>query len=123
MGGNMPQANLNTTIRKPADGVCIIDLQGEVTGFAEDTLMDAYTQACNGNSRAIILNFGSLEYMNSSGIGLLVTMLIRAQRQKQSILACGLSEHYRQIFELTRLNEAIGIYEDENSAVAAATAR
>jgi anti-anti-sigma regulatory factor len=35
--------------------------------------MDAYAQACNGITHAIILNFSGLEYMNSSGIGLLVT--------------------------------------------------
>jgi anti-sigma B factor antagonist len=54
--------------------------------------------------------------MNSSGIGLLVTLLIRAQRQKQKLLACGLNDHYRQIFELTRLNEAITIYSTEVEA-------
>ena len=55
--------------------------------------------------------------MNSSGIGLLVTFLIRANRQKQHLLAYGLSEHYRHIFELTRLDEAIGIYTTEAEAL------
>ena len=50
--------------------------------------------------------------MNSGGIGLLVTLLVRANRQKQRLLAFGLNDHYRQIFELTRLDEAIGIYDD-----------
>ena len=45
--------------------------------------------------------------MNSSGIGLLVTLLVRANRNRQRMLAYGLSDHYRQIFELTRLDEAI----------------
>lgn len=118
----MPQANLITTVRTPLNGVSVIDLQGEVTGFAEETLMEAYTQATHGNTHAVVLNFSDLDYMNSSGIGLLVTLLIRAQRQKRNILACGLSEHYQQIFELTRLNEAIGIYESEELAVQAVKA-
>ena len=58
--------------------------------------------------------------MNSSGIGLLVTLLVRANRMHQQLLACGLSEHYRQIFDLTRLDEAIAIHEDEAAAIAAA---
>jgi anti-anti-sigma factor len=111
---------LTTTVRKPAESVAIIDLQGEVTGFAEQMLMEAYNQASNGRTRTIILNFSRLDYMNSSGIGLLVTLLIRAQRQKQSMFACGLTEHYQQIFELTRLNEAIIIYPGEAEAVSAA---
>jgi anti-sigma B factor antagonist len=80
--------------------------------------MDAYLQASNGKTRAIVLNFSDLQYMNSSGIGLLVTLLIRAQRQKHSLLAVGLTDHYRQIFELTRLNEAIGIFNSEAEALA-----
>jgi anti-sigma B factor antagonist len=116
----MPVANLITSIRNAAQGVCVIDLEGEVTGFAEDKLMDAYTQACTNGTRAVILNFSQLDYMNSSGIGLLVTLLIRAQRQKTRLLATGLNQHYQQIFEITRLNEAIGIYATEAQAVATA---
>ena len=71
-------------------------------------------------SAPVILNFDGLEYMNSSGIGLLVTLLVRANRMHQKMLACGLSEHYRQILELTRLDEAISIHEDEAAAIAAA---
>jgi anti-sigma B factor antagonist len=99
--------------------VSVIDIQGEVTAFAENMLMDAYTQASRGQTKAIVLNFSDLEYMNSGGIGLLVTLLIRVQRQKQQLLAFGLNEHYEQIFELTRLNEAIGIYNSEAEAAQA----
>ena len=62
----------------------------------------------------MVLNFGGLEYMNSGGIGMLVTLLVRANRQHQQLLAYGLSDHYRQIFELTRLDEAIAIFDDED---------
>ena len=81
--------------------------------------MDAYTQASTDGTRAIILNFSDLEYMNSSGIGLLITFLIRANRQGQQLLAFGLNEHYQHIFELTRLNEVIQIYDTEAEALAA----
>ncbi|HEU5229176.1 MAG TPA: STAS domain-containing protein, partial [Ktedonobacteraceae bacterium] len=68
----------------------------------------------------IILNFSGLDYMNSSGIGLIITLLIRVNRQKQHLLAFGLSEHYRHIFEITRLDDAIKIYLSEDEALAAA---
>ena len=114
----MSAINLTTNIRKVKDGVAVVDICGEVTGFAETILTEAYNQASTTHIRVVVFNFSKLEYMNSSGIGLLVTLLIRAQRQKQRLLACGLSEHYRQIFELTRLNEAIGIYPSEGEALA-----
>ena len=112
-------ASLNTNVRKVAGGVAVIDIAGDLNGNGEEALMEAYTVASNGWTQAIILNFSDLDYMNSSGIGLLVTMLIRVQRNKQQLLAYGLSDHYQQIFELTRLNEAIAIYDGEDAAVTA----
>jgi anti-sigma B factor antagonist len=110
---------LTATVRAITPKICIIDVMGDITAQAEVVLMEAYHEASRNGTNAIILNFEGLDYMNSSGIGLLVTMLIRAQRQKQRLMAFGLSEHYRQIFELTRLNEAIGMFADEGAARAA----
>ena len=115
----MSQAKATMSVRKVSETASVVDILGEINAFAENALMDAYTQASTDGARAIILNFEGLEYMNSSGIGLLVTLLIRANRQGQSLLAVGLSEHYRHIFELTRLNEAIQIFDAEAEAVAA----
>ncbi len=114
----MPQANVEMTVRKISDTASIIDIEGEVSAFAEDVLMEAYAEASTPTTRMIILNFSRLDYMNSSGIGLLVTLLIRVNRQRQRLLAYGLSDHYRRIFELTRLNEAIGIYDTEADVLA-----
>jgi anti-sigma B factor antagonist len=82
--------------------------------------MQAYNQACAHGAHNILINFSDLQYMNSSGIGLLVTLLIRVRRQNQRLMAFGLNDHYRQIFELTRLNEAIAIYDTEDEALKAA---
>lgn len=115
------QHKANVHVRKAGDKACIIDVAGEFTAFAENVLMNAYTQDCSAVQN-VILNFAQLEHMSSSGIGLLVTLLIRAQRKEQRLLACGLSEHYRNILELTRLNEAIVIYPSEAEALAAVSA-
>ena len=106
-------------VRSPAPGVSVIEISGEVTRESDAVLKDAYDRACDG-ARAIVLGFDGLEYMNSSGIGLLVTLLVRAQRNRQRILAYGLSDHYRQIFALTRLDEVIAIHDSEQAALAAA---
>lgn len=114
----MIKANVVLTVRTVRPDTSIIDINGEINSFAEEVLMDAYNQATSLGARNILLNFTGLTYMNSSGIGLLVTLLIRVQRNKQRLAAFGLSDHYRQIFDLTRLNEAIAIYETELAAVA-----
>lgn len=118
MASQDPKVTVRIRYVNPA--VSIIDIEGEVTAFAETVLTNAYTASSTNTTKTIILNFTGLEYMNSSGIGLLVTLLIRANRQKQRVMAYGLSEHYRHIFELTRLNEAIAIYDTEAAALDAA---
>lgn len=113
-----PMATMTTRSLDESTGV--IDIRGDLTATCEAPLMEAYLRAGGERLRSIVLNFNGLEYMNSSGIGLLVTLLIRVHRHKQRLLVYGLSDHYRQIFELTRLDDAIGIYENESAAVAAA---
>jgi len=112
------QPQVSVSVRKGKNGVNVIDLAGQVTAAAEAPLSDAYEQASAG-ARAVILNFSQLEYMNSSGIGLVVTLLIRANRQGKRLCAVGLSDHYKEIFLLTRLSEAIKLFDTEQAALAA----
>jgi anti-sigma B factor antagonist len=116
----MPEAATTFDVRAVSDAIRVIDIRGDITAQSEDVLMDAYGRASGLSVKAIVLNFSGLDYMNSGGIGLLVTLLVRAQRQGQQVLAYGLSDHYRQIFELTRLDEAVGIHDLEADALAAA---
>jgi anti-sigma B factor antagonist len=116
----MTTMNSTFEIRRPAAGVAVIDIRGDITPESEAPLMESYGQATTDAPRAVILNFGGLDYMNSGGIGLLVTLLVRAQRSKQRLYAYGLSDHYQQILSLTRLDEAIGIQPSEEAALAAA---
>jgi anti-sigma B factor antagonist len=106
------------TVRRPDAGMVVIDVAGDVTAGSEEALMRAFDEGSNDATDVIALDFGNLEYMNSGGIGLLVTLLVRANRQRQRLVAFGLNEHYRQIFELTRLDEAISLYDDERRAIA-----
>ena len=113
----MTTAKLTMDIRDVANGIRVIDIKGEITSFSEAEISQAHEEA-GKDADAVILNFTDLEYMNSGGIGLLVTTLIRAQRSGHALRAYGLSEHYRQIFTLTRLDEAISIYANEPEAIA-----
>lgn len=115
-----PTGDVTISVRRLSPTVARLDVQGEITGAAEQALTQAYTEASTPQTRAIILNCTGLSYMNSLGIGLLVTLLIRLRRAKQTLLAYGLSDHYRRIFQLTRLDEAITLFASEADAVNAA---
>jgi anti-sigma B factor antagonist len=118
----MSAADTTMGVRRAGADTGIVDIKGAVTAESEDELMTAYGQFADERTRFVLLNFSGLEYMNSGGIGLLVTLLVRANRARKRLLACGLSDHYRQIFEVTRLDEAIEIHGDEAAALAAVSA-
>ena len=113
----MDESATRMDIRRADSLTAVIDIRGDVTAASEAILMSAYEDAARQGARRLVLNFSGLEYMNSGGIGMLVTLLVRANRQNQQLAAFGLSHHYREIFELTRLDEAITIYDDEQSAL------
>lgn len=107
------------TVAPIAPGAASIAITGDVTAACEEDLMSAHEQATDAGAKLVVLDFANMEYMNSGGIGMLVTLLVRGQRRHQKLAAVGLSEHYRQIFEITRLDEAISLHDDIEQALAA----
>jgi anti-sigma B factor antagonist len=106
---------MNAELTTNVDGG-VIALSGDLTGTAEEAITAAFDAAAPHGT--VVLDFSGLGYMNSTGIGLLVTTLVRAQRAGVRLVACGLDDHYREIFSLTRLDEAIPVYRDAAEAVA-----
>lgn len=98
--------------------VAIIDLHGEINAFAEDVLNSAYADAESRKADVILLNFSYVDYINSTGIALIVSLLARARKSKRRLLACGLSNHYVEIFQITRLVDFMSVFPDETSALA-----
>ena len=74
----MPDQFFEATLRHPVmhlAGAVIIDLQGEINGSVETTLNSAYEQAEAEDTENIILNFSAVNYINSTGIALIVGLL------------------------------------------------
>lgn len=99
------------------NGAAIIDLNGDIDGFAQDAIAAAYEAALQTASGSIVLNFTGVHYVNSTGIALIISLIAQARRSGRRLLACGLSEHYAQIFEITRLTDFIGVFPDEAGAL------
>lgn len=97
----------------------IIELGGEINASAEHALQSAYEQADQSNPEVIVLNFAQVAYMNSTGIALVVAVLAQARQKHRQVVACGLSSHYREIFEITRLADYMPVFSDEASALSA----
>ena len=118
----MVSVSIEMSVKRQSPAIAVIAVRGDVTAACEQVLNTAWQEASQSPTKVVVLDFTDLAYMNSSGIGMLVTVLVRANRAKQRLMAFGLSDHYRQIFTLTRLDEAIGIHDDESAALGAAQA-
>ncbi len=113
----MSEANpLQATVRR-RDGTAIIDIQGEIDGFADKALHRAYAEAAAGQPQQILLNFSGVESINSTGIAVLVAVLAQARRDQLPLLSYGLNDHYQEIFRITRLSEFIRAFRDEEAAL------
>ena len=105
---------------RDSDGLTVLDMHGEVDGSADEALNAAYDQAIQANPPRVLLKFDDVSYINSTGIALIVGLLSEARKSGRSVLACGLTDHYKEIFEITRIADFMTIVENEDAAAAAA---
>ena len=117
MATKMLEANV-----RQAGPVAVIELRGEIDSFGEEALNAAYRQAEAQNPKAVLLNFTGVDYINSTGIALIVGLLAQARKAGRRLLTSGLSSHYVEIFQITRLADFMNIYPDEATALAQAAA-
>lgn len=99
--------------------VAVIELRGRVDSTADVGLNAAYREAAASGAEAVLLNFAGVEYINSTGIAVIVSLLAQARGAGLEMRASGLTEHYREIFEITRLADFVEIFPDENAAAGA----
>ena len=108
---------LETQVRTQ-NGMAVVELHGEINGSADLALNTAYQEAEQTNPDAVVLNFQKVDYINSTGIALIVGLLAQARKSHLRLVVCGLSEHYQEIFRITRLSDFMQIFTDEPSALA-----
>jgi anti-anti-sigma factor len=104
-------------VRHQQPHVAVVELHSEITGTAEASLNAAYTEATSQGAATILLNFADVNYINSTGIALIVGLLGQARAARLNLIACGLIERYIEIFRITRLVDFLTIFPDEASAL------
>ena len=110
-------------------GAAVIELRGEVDGSAAGVLNSAYENAVKdyrltagaAEPGTVVLDFAAVDYINSTGIALIVSVLARARAERRKVVASGLSAHYREIFDITRLSDFIELFPDLDHAVSQLT--
>ena len=95
------------------DGMAIIELRGRIDGGAEPVVTRAGAEASALGRPELMLDFAGADYINSTGIALIVGLLARARAERREVSARGLTPHYREIFEITRLSDFMRIVRDD----------
>jgi anti-sigma B factor antagonist len=108
----MSMAPFEATVRREA-GRAVLDLSGEISRMAEEGMNAAYDDAVTSDPKEIALDFDDVTYINSTGIAVIVGLLARARKEERTVSAFGLSDHYRHIFEITRLADFMTIIDGE----------
>jgi anti-sigma B factor antagonist len=111
-------AGFTSTIEEVA-GLPVVRMTGDITRTAADDLNDSFRRACGTGAASVAFDFSSVDYLNSTGIALVVGLLRSARQAGVSVIAWGLSEHFREIFEITRIVEYMTLFDNETAAVAA----
>lgn len=102
------------------DGAAVITLHGEIDGSADEGINASYTEAVASSPKTVLLNFDDVSYINSTGIALIVGLLAQARAADIKIMACGLTDHYKEIFEITRIADFVEMFGTEEEALTAA---
>ncbi len=107
-------------VRPEGDSV-VVDLAGDINGFAAEELEATTDAALAKEPQRLVLNFTNTSFINSTGIALIVETLGKSRAARVPVVACGLSDHYREIFEITRLVDFMNIAADEGAALSVTT--
>jgi anti-anti-sigma factor len=96
-----------------------LDIRGVLDGACGEALTGAFEEGI-GKSKKILLNLSDLAHMDTEGAGVLLANTVRASRRGAGVAAFGLAEPLRDVFRLTRLDEAIAVFDSEGLALGAA---
>jgi anti-sigma B factor antagonist len=101
------------------DGVTVLDLSGRITlGEGSVQLRDAIRDLISKGVKNILLNLGDVNYIDSSGLGELVSAFTTAKNQNADVKLLNLTKKVKDVLQVTKLYTVFDIYDDEASAIA-----
>jgi|ERR1700685_2346700 len=100
-----------------ADGspISVLRFSGDISSTSTDAVLGTY-QALPGDTKRILLDMSKVEYLNSSGIALVIQMLMQAGKAGQTVQTCGLSPHFQKVFTMVGMTKYTKLYADEAAA-------
>jgi|GraSoiStandDraft_54_1057290.scaffolds.fasta_scaffold44703_2 anti-sigma B factor antagonist len=114
--GGFPVSVKSST--RQVDGVTIVDLSGRITlGEGSVTLKDTVHDLLSKGLKRILLNLGEVNYVDSSGIGALVSALTAAKNQGGELKLLNVTKRVHDLLQITKLHSLFDVKNDEAAAV------
>ena len=108
-----------TIASREVDGVTVLDLSGRITlGEGSVQLREAIRDLISKGQKRILLNMGDVSYIDSSGLGELVSAYTTSKNQGAALKLLSLTKKVKDVLQLTQLYTVFDIYDDEASAIA-----
>ena len=108
-----------TIASREVDGITVVDLSGRITlGEGSVQLREAVRDIVSKGSKNILLNLGDVNYIDSSGLGELVSAFTTAKNQGASVKLLNLTKKVKDVLQLTKLYTVFDIYDSEATAIA-----
>lgn len=111
--------NLAIDTRDLQGGVRALDLEGEVDVYTAPLLRQAIVDEVEKGTKHLLVDLSKVEYLDSTGLGILIGGVKRLKEQDGSLRLLGASPRITRIFEITGLNKIFDIYDTEEAALAA----
>jgi len=92
---------------------------GDISSASKEAIVDTYQSLDKASNKHILLDFKGVEYLNSSGIALVIQVLMEANKSGQTIAICGLTPHFTKVFTMVGITKYASLYPDEAAALAA----
>lgn len=99
--------------------VSVLRFEGDIASTSREAVLGAYQALPKATAKIILLDFTKVDYINSSGIALVIQMLIEASNSGQKVYAYGLSAHFTKVFTMVGITKYAGLFPDQNAAMAA----
>ena len=100
------------------DGIAVLHFEGDITSASQDSVLGSY-QKLPADIKNVLLDFTKVPYLNSSGIALVIQLLMAAKKAGQTVVCFGLSQHFVKVFTMLGLAKYTTLHADEAAARAA----
>lgn len=99
--------------------VAVLRFEGDIASTSREAVLGTYQALPKETTRIILLDFSKVDYINSSGIALVIQLLIEASNAGQKVYAFGLSAHFTKVFTMVGITKYAGLFPGQAEALAA----